>query len=342
MPRWVRLFLIQLASLIIISLVGCTLLPGMDQSLENTQEAINTQQTQLSLQKLTATAQKADIATSEIQEQDSTHPPQVSSPGAPIEEATQNPIQPETPIPGDLDAMMKSAKILLYEDMIAYRDTNRYVKDTLDYMDLPYLDLGNATGDLKTQLTNQSPDGKGWDLVIVAAEAKPEVQGEFFTYLNDVLDRGTSVILEVWYLDQVALGTASSLLARCGVAFELDWEKIPPHGTIMFPLDPSHPILNQPNAGLSFTKSTGYWWDFIGPNVYDVGDLMKVVPGSNANLLLGISAQDPGIHGTLTVCVNDQLILQTFSSHILDFLIMRQLWENYIYNALRVRFEGGH
>jgi len=340
MQKWVSLVLSLLSSLVVFSSVSCTLLPGKEHSLEDTQEAIRVQQTQLSLQRQTAEAQKGSNTASAIPEQDLTHPTQSGAPGSPVEEATQQPLQSEVPEPHDLDAWMESARILLYEDMIEYRDTNRYVKDTLDYMDLPYLDLGNAIGDLKTQLTNQVSGGEEWDLVIIATEAKPEIQGGFFTDLSKILNQGTSVILEAWYLDQVARGTAGSLLAQCGVAFELDWENISPHGTILFPLNPLHPILNQPNSNLSFTKSTGYWWDLDGPTIYDVGDLMKIVPSSYAKLILGISPQDPNIHGTLTVCVNDQLILQTFSSHVLDFKVMRQLWENYIFNALKVRFEG--
>ena len=125
----------------------------------------------------------------------------------PAASATPEVIQPSPTI--DLKSQMKSANILLYEDMVAYTDTNRYVKDTLDRMGLTYKDDGNAQGWFKTDILGGAPDGRPWDLVIVASEAKSGVQGEFFEYIMDVLDQGTSVILEAWYLDQVAGGSAS-------------------------------------------------------------------------------------------------------------------------------------
>jgi hypothetical protein len=333
MPDLVRLMQNRLIILIIFILAGCTLLPESDQSLQDTRTAVSVQQTQLARQILTATAEQPGIQTSQV--------PGQSSPPPPVGAPTQSVTTPEGSIPGSMQALMKSAKILLYEDMIVFRDTNRYVKDTLEYMDLPFVDVGNATGDLKTQLMSNGPDGKGWDLVIIAAEAKPEIQGEFFTYLNDALDKGASAILEVWYLDKVAIGTASALLARCGIAFERDWRDVSPNGMVMFPLDPSNPVLREPNTGLSFTKVTSYWWDPANKTQYDIGDLMRITGGGDAKLLIGINPANTTSHGTSTLCVNGRLILQTFSSHQLTYNSMRPLWENYIYNTLKVRLSGG-
>ena len=113
----------------------------------------------------------------------------------------------------DLMSRMKTANILLYEDMISQTDTNRYVKDTLDQMGLPYKDDGNAQGWFKSDILSGAPNGKPWDLVILAAEAKSAIQGEYFEYVMDVLDKGSSVIMEVWYLDQTAGGTAEQPVA---------------------------------------------------------------------------------------------------------------------------------
>jgi hypothetical protein len=321
-----------LAILLIITLTGCTLLPTSDLSLQDTKTAISVQQTQLSRQILTATAEQSIIPPPKVPGQPSPNPTE----GV----ATQAASTPGSDIPGSVQERMKSAKILLYEDMIIFRDTNRYVKDTLETMDLPYVDVGNAMGDLKSQLMSNGPDGNGWDLVIIAAEAKPEIQGEFFTYLSNVLDKGASVILETWYLDKVAGGTASALLARCGVAFEQDWRNVAPNGMVMFALDPSNPVLQEPNSGLSFTKVTSYWWDPFSSVEYDIGDLMKITGSGDAKLLIGTSPKDTTIHGTSVVCVDGHLILQTFSSHQLTYNSMRPLWENYIYNTLKARFSG--
>ena len=318
--------------LFLVTLAGCSLIPESDQSLQDTKTAINIQQTKLASQILTATAEQSGMPTAVV--------PVLTSPPPSEEAPTQAATTPGGSSPGSMQAMMKSAKILLYEDMVAFPDTTRYVRDTLEYMDLPYVDVGNAIGDLKTQLMSYGTDGKGWDLVILAAEAKPEIQGELFTYIDDLLEKDSSVILEVWYLDKVAGGTASALLARCGVAFEKDWRNVSPNGMIMFPLDSSNPVLQEPNSGLTFTKVTSYWWDPVGDTQYDIGDLMKITGGGDAKLLIGISPRESTIHGTSTVCINGRFVLQTFSSHLLDYNAMRPLWENYIYNTLKVRFAG--
>ena len=242
----------------------------------------------------------------------------------------------------DLNAFMKSANILLYEDMIAREETTRYVKKTLDMMGLTYKDDGSAQGWLKEDLTSGAPNGKPWDLVIIAAEDKAGVSGgEFFTYVSNLIDEGASAILEVWYLDKSSQGTALSLLGRCGVQFQLNWYKIPPAGRALFSLAPDNPVLREPNSGLSFTKSTDYWWDPTGKIDYDIGDLMKIASGGDATLLLGTKAEDKTGHGTVTVCLGGQLILQTFSSHSLAYEAVGPLWQNYIYNALRTRMQRG-
>lgn len=237
--------------------------------------------------------------------------------------------------PGWLIPQMKSAHILLYEDMAGKTDTNRYVKDTLDRMGLPYVDVGDAIGRLKSELISQG--GKeGWDLVIIASESKPGISGEFFEYVNQALDQGSAVILEVWYLDQVANGVAQTLLSRCGVEFARNWVNVPPDQRVMFPLQPKHPILNEPNTGLSFTKVNNYWWDLGNGAEYDIGDGMILSPGSQAQLVIGTLTGQDNVHGTVTVCVDGRLILQTFSSHQLSFNNIEPLWENYIYNALKI------
>ena len=130
-------------------------------------------------------------------------------------------------------------------------------------------------------------------------------------------------------------GTASTLLSKCGIEFEKNWKDVPPSREIMFPLDASHPILQEPNGGLRFTASTEYW-----AYTYDIGDWMKLTGRGDATLLVGTIATEKSTHGTVTVCMEDRLIIQTFSSHQLTFDTMEPVWENYIYNALRARFTG--
>jgi hypothetical protein len=269
------------------------------------------------------------------------------SPTAPISSETISPVTSTTPTPDlsetdDLISRMKSANILLYEDMVENRDARRYIRDTLDRMELPYTDIGSADGWLKTSIIGGVPGGGEWDLIIIASEAKMGISGEFFQYINNALDKDISVILEIGYLDQIANGVANEVLERCGVAFQSDWRNIHPSRMVMFPLGTTHPILNEPNSGLSFTKVTEYWWDPSGENVYDIGDRMQLTFNGDAILLLGTSAIDKNKNGTLTNCINNRLTLQTFSSHQIAYETMQLLWENYIYNALKIRILGSY
>jgi hypothetical protein len=118
--------------------------------------------------------------------------------------------------------------------------------------------------------------------------------------------------------------------------------KIPPTRMVMFPLDSTHPILQEPNPGLTFTDTKGYWWDDQGSpkKSYDTGDLVKKAMGGDANLLIGTVANETNSHGTVTVCMDDRLILQTFSTHNLTFNAMQPLIENYIHYGLKTRFQS--
>jgi len=243
------------------------------------------------------------------------------------------PVEPTPKEALDLDAFMKSASILLFEDIVYRTDTTRYVKRTLDEMGLSYTDTGSAIGRFKSQLLTGGPEGKGWDLIIVASEAKSGASGEFYQYISEALDKGSSVIYELWYLDEKMGANGEALLSRCGVEFQRDWNKVPPERMVMFPVNDTHPIMHEPNDGLTFTKVTDFWaYD------YDLGDLLrKSMTGGDATILVGTVGTESTNHGTLVVCVNDQLILQTYSTHQLTYDVMRRVWENYIYHALKTR-----
>ncbi len=265
--------------------------------------------------------------------------PSTPTPPQPAIQPTLPP--PPTPAalsPEELDARMKTAEILLYEDMAVRFDTLRYIKPVLDKMGLNYKDDGAAKGWLRDDIAQGSGNGRPWDLVIIAAENKDTSSGEFFTYALTSLDKGAAVIMETWFLDQSYSGLALGLMDRCQIQYDGNWNKIAPSRTVLFALDPASPLINEPNSGMSFSKSTDYWWDSTGKVVYDVGDLVKLRPGSDAKLVLGTSANSKDTHGTLTVCMDGQLTLQTFSDHQFALDTMSLLWQNYIYNALKAHF----
>jgi hypothetical protein len=358
-----RIILMVSLCLLFLALVACSPQATTDPSLSQTQVAMQVQMTVMAQQmedsvQATVQAQNATAAftsaqaTLNAQAPVPTAVPQIdyAATQAVMEAtqtalaqpaATQPPAEPTLPAAteppvdeaADLEAFMKSASILLYEDIVYNPDTTRYVKRTLDEMGLTYVDTGSAIGRFKSQLLTGGPGGKGWDLIIIASEAKSGASGEFYQYVSEALDKGSSVIYELWYLDEKMGANGEALLSRCGVEFQRDWSMVPPEREVMFPVNDSHPIMHEPNDGLTFTKVTDYW-----AYLYDIGDLLrKSMTGGDATILVGTIGTESTNHGTLTVCVDDQLVLQTFSTHQISYDVMRRVWENYIYNGLKTR-----
>ena len=330
---------------------GCTQVPGGDGGLSATKAALDAQGTQLAGEKAVS-ADATQIAFSvqgTIIAQQAAQLTQVAQPNTQIE-ATQSVLEPtptaaptntplappptETPPPTDVpptptpdfEAWMKSAKILLFED-VAGEYMDRYIKTALDTMDLTYVDVKDAVGDFKAQLLS----GTDWDLIITGVEARTGVRGEFFDYLNDSLNNGSSVILEIWDLDELAGGKISSLLLRCGIKFQADWWNPPDETRSIWWLAPDHPIFHEPNEGMSLAHYSVYWSG-------DVGDLIKLGTGGDATLLAGNLAWEKGSHGTLATCLDGRFIIQTFSTHDYHKEDAILLWQNYIYYGLKNRF----
>jgi hypothetical protein len=234
---------------------------------------------------------------------------------------------------GDVERMMKNAKILLFEDMVNIPTTKRYVKAALDEMNLDYKDNGSAKGWLKSDLLTQN-----WDLVIIALELRGAFSGEYFEYINQALDNGSAVILEIWYMDQISRGTLASTLNKCGVEFEQNyvnktWDT---NDYLQWPLPgkAGHPIFNEPNKNFKFTNVAIYWTG-------DLGDFIKLSgKKEGAELLMGTIATEKNTHGTLAVCDGGKFIIQTFSSHDYAEEEIIPLWQNMITYVLKNKFSG--
>jgi hypothetical protein len=238
----------------------------------------------------------------------------------------------DTPVPTptvvDVTVKMKSARILLFED-VAGIYLKRYVQEALDNLGYPYVDVADRLGSFKEQLVS----GVQWDLVISASEARSGVRGEFFDYIKSKLDSGGSAILEVWTLNNIVNGKIAPLMMECGVRYQSDWLNPPDSERSVWWLNPDNPVLNQPNQGISLAHPVLYWTG-------DVGDLISLSNGGDATLLGGTIPAKKTSFGTLAVCMQGRLILQTFSTHDYRETEIVPLWENYIYNTLKARFEG--
>ena len=256
----------------------------------------------------------------------------------PPAEATQPPTEPApTPEP-DVEAFLKSASILLYEDMAGDFETTRYIKETLDSLGLNYVDTKDAIGRFREHLLSGGPEGKGWDIVIASAEIRTGVRGEMFDYLNEADSAGSSVVLETWIMDSQAGGKLGTLLGRCGVEFMRDWSNVPTDQQVIFPLEATHPLLHDPNDGIQF-RITNYWALKYGTFDVDLGDLMRIAPGSGAVMVLGTRGTEKNSYAVLAVCDNGRFVIQTFPTHGYRKEHMTRLWENYLYYLAKARMD---
>jgi hypothetical protein len=103
----------------------------------------------------------------------------------------------------------------------------------------------------------------------------------------------------------------------------------------LWPLDGSAPILHSPNDGISLRNPTGFW-------PFELGDLLRLAPGSDATLLWGTYAHIADQYGTAVTCMDGQLLIQTYSSHSYGKDRIVRMWENYIYHGLMARYEATH
>ena len=267
-------------------------------------------------------------------------PPPAAPTAAPVIVPTQAPAQQQpTTVPPTaassmppFDTWMKSASILLFEDMAGQFDVYRYLPIALEGMGLSYIDKNDALGRFKNELLSNGPRGEGWDLIIAAKEIRSELQGEFYEYLNDAITNGSSVILEEWDMDRLAGGKLSLLTGRCGVDFDRNWTDTNIEDTVIYAVNGSHRAHHFPNEGLSMTKVTGYW---LG---WDLGDRMRL-SGGDATALWSLYGKPNGVDIVAVSCIDDRMIIQTYGTHSYSQDRVVRVWQNYIYSTLRARYD---
>ena len=202
---------------------------------------------------------------------------------------------------------------------------SRYIKKALDEGGYTYTDVADRLGTFQKQLLS----GTKWDLIIAAAEGRGGVAGEFFDYIDQQLNGGSSVILEIWILDWVVGGRIQPILDNCGIEFQSNW--VNPSNRAAYWVDDNLPIANEPNV-VSLGSFVNYWDG-------DVGDLVSLSPDSNAQILASANESNASRDGLITVCYDGRFLLQTFSTHDHPEEIMVQAWQNYIYYMLSNRYK---
>jgi len=229
----------------------------------------------------------------------------------------------DTPPPPtvDVEALIKSANIIVFEDMVY----SRFIKEALDDGGYGYTDVADRLGTFQKQLLS----GTKWDLIIAAAEGRGGVAGEFFDYLKDQLENGASVILEMWTLDYDAGGRIQPILDKCGIELQANW--VNPSNRGVYWVDNNLSIASEPNEVSPSTFVT--FWDG------DVGDLVKLSSGSSAQIFASANKPNPSQDGLITLCYDGRLLLQTFSTHDHSEGTMVDLWQNYVYYMLSNRYK---
>jgi hypothetical protein len=262
-----------------------------------------------------------------------TQQPPTSAPPTSAPPTSAPPTQEPEPAGISFDDWLDDVNILLYDDMYGRGDT-QVIQNAIDG-----LGLGRNTTDVRDAMGNflsNMNSGVKWDLIIVGAESRSSISGEYFDVLADQIDRGTSIILEVWYIDQIASGRIQPVMQRCGIAFHQDWWRNPNNYNLneylVYLLDQDDPMFSEPNTISMLIPYDIAWVD-------DVGDLVKINPGSDAILLAGAQPKEYNSYGLMAECLDGRMIWQLFSTHDYKYQDMINMWQNYIYNTLKARYD---
>ena len=301
-------------------LLACSItgtVPTNPPAFDSTKAALELQGTSMALQ-LTQSALNA-------QPQASPQPPVVIQQTVVVQPTDPPPsvatvIQP-TPTQ-DVEARIKSAKILVYENTDE-RGIGMWIQDALDGMGLKYTQTGSYSGHFMEYLNS----GVKYDLIIVGAEDKDIVSGEFWDVVNTRLTRDkAALIAEVWYLQWEANGPIAKILSGCGVKYRKAFDL----ADSIYWWEPTHPIFNEPNQVLPLVHYNRYWSNGSGNQIMIAGS-------GDATMLAGLSSKKSD-EGTLATCYQGRVVIQTFSDHDYNQANIIPLWQNYIHYTLKNHF----
>ena len=255
-------------------------------------------------------------------------PPANIQPTDTLQPAANSALSPE-----QVKAKIDSSNILIYEDMAAYPDYLPVVSRAISHVGGTHVYVADAMGTLMDKLDSATK----WDLIIIAAEAKSSISGDYWTAIKDHVDNDHSALIaEVWNLDKIGGGKVSPLLQECGIEVQKNWTRSDAFNSIDFPVfwvESTSPVFNTPNVVDSFKASdqSDVWTG-------DIGDLMQLTGDGDAKILGSKLKGDQSDNGLLTSCIKGTFLLQTFSTHDYPSDKMIALWQNYINFTLTNHF----
>jgi len=305
---------------------------GSDPSLESTRIALGIQQTSMAMDQTRAAQEKeSPVITEEAVQPTYTLYPTFTI--QPVEEPEEEEEPPTEEAAMSFEEWLDEVDILLYDDMYGLGQSP-VIEHAIDGLGLGSntKNVGGAMGDLLSNLNSAMQ----WDLIIIAAESRDSISGDYFDVLADHIDRGTAMIFEIWYIDDINYGRILPVMQRCGISFHKDWQRNPQdnlYDFLIYLLEPSDPMFSQPNIMSMLIPSRSFLW--LG----DIGDTLEINAGSNAVLLAGTQPKYYDAYGTIAECLDGRMVWQTFSTH--DYLDedMIAMWQNYIYNTLLARYD---
>ena len=302
--RGIAAFLIS--AVVIILACGVALTPPVSPTaFDPTKAALEMQATAMSLQLTQAAMNAQQTAPTATQE----------SPAAPAQPAA-------SPTP-DIEARIRAAKVLLYEDTDEL-GIGQWIQDAVEGMGLNYTQTGSYSGHFMEYLNS----GIKYDLIIVGAEDRDKITGEFWDVISTRVTRDkAALIAEVWYLDQESTGPISKILSPCGVRYRREY----PLAESIYWWMPSHPVFNEPNVVLPLLHYNRYW-------DWAAGDKLMVGGGGEPTLLAGLSSSPSSGEAVLATCFDGRVIIQTFCNHDYRQGEIVALWQNYIHYTLKNHF----
>ena len=237
----------------------------------------------------------------------------------------------------DMKSRIRKANVVIFEDIWGYTPLsgNRRVSMAVDRMGFSggmVINTGDAYGTFKEKLNSSTK----WDLIVVSAESKEGIKGEFYDYIYDQVQKGVGVVIELYNLDSIANGRIAPLLQECGVSFQKDWYRLPtydPNDYSLSIIDPSHPIFNTPNKNISLVVPNPYWVDA------DIGDLLRLTGNGDAKQLAGLYQSHKSDYGVLFSCIQERVIIQSFGTHDYRQDQTVPLWMNMMSYALTNHFK---
>jgi hypothetical protein len=305
--RGIVLFLL----FVVLFALACTMpaasTPNSPPVVDSTKVALEIQATSMALQLTQAALNSQPVA------QPTSEPPQPTA---------ESPVEPQATPTADIEALIQSANVLVYENTDEY-GIGMWVQDTLDLMGIKYTQTGSYSGRFMEYLNS----GTKYDLIIVDAEAKDRISGEFWDVINTRLTRDkAALIAEIWYLDSESNGPISKILGGCGIRYRKNYDL----ADSIYWWDSTHPIFNEPNTVLPLLHYSRYWEN-------QAGDQIRLGGSGDATMLAGLASK-PSDEGVLATCYDGRVIIQTFSDHDYNQADIIPLWENYIHYTLKNHF----